>query len=786
MGAIFSSADLGIGNDVPVPTNKKIFTSDELGITPDIPTTTLPDNYTAQKPDLKLSEAIVPHSTRSAELRPGAGAGERLMALASDIGSIPARAVLGVESGLGGAWGGMQRGAGQGGLGGAVSQGYEQFKRGMAGTEGEGAGLGKLVGDIATTPGLIVPGIGQGAGVLAKLAAKAPLIAKLAPVIAKAIPAAVKGTAEMVPFTAGQQAQSIGKGEEKGIGQRAGEVAVNEGLGAVIPGGGSVVKSGIGELAKITGILTGKKLGDLSLEQIAANAAAKRAGIPLLGEQAVAPINTGAPSGTAGTITRLVSTLPGGRGVMDKYRQSVQKVVLDRMSALRGAKTGEELADNAIDAVHNKLGALNDEFTSAYSEISVKGTKAMGIRSFDSNKIADGLVKSVNQTRKVIDTKTGEIAGDVATGLRPNVKETIKSFIDETRALANTSDSKRYEVFRDMKTTLGKEAFDNPDLSQPERTILQNLYKYAKEEERNYIATFSDFFKTPRDKLLKLLDDTDQFYSSIKPIRDFTAKVTGYGREAGEKGFVDSQAALDKMLAPGNRQALQAFMALNDDSANEALRAGLVGKLFDRAKIDDGKALSTIKLSNQVDAYGEDALRNVLGNEKVDRIKDLIVGMRRARVDKLKFADPTNTSGTAAALTEKILVGGIPGLAGIGGFFNPAVWGAGAVAGAGMLVNRGIAKMITSGAKNVARGAVESGEPGLSGITRRLGSERGSGAVPIMAGTAAGGGAGLTAAGLADRIRKDKSPQISDLTNTIKPQYTLSDLAKKINGRRIK
>jgi hypothetical protein len=230
-------------------------------------------------------------------------------------------------------------------------------------------------------------------------------------------------------------------------------------------------------------------------------------------------------------------------------------------------------------------------------------------------------------------------------------------------------------------------------LASKDREVLQVLYRKANEFEEELIVN-SKFYPEDKARVLQLFKDTNEFFGKTKAVKDFTSKLIGYNKEAGEKGFMGANKALDNLLQPNNFRNLDAVVNLMDKETSDYLKLGLVTKIFDNSMIENGSMLSLDKLQKNVTKYGEGDLRKVLGDDKIDRINDLMTGMQRARTYNLKFADPSNKSGTAASTIEKVFFGSGP-IAAIAGFLNPAVWGAAAAGGVTAYANRLIAKVMT-------------------------------------------------------------------------------------------
>ncbi len=446
--------------------------------------------------------------------------------------------------------------------------------------------------------------------------------------------------------------------------------------------------------------LIGLKAGS-GAKQIAKAGAKKTKPIVRIGGEII-PLPKGSP-----TLQRISGSMPGGRGAKNKYAEQVHGAIMKEVKDIRGEGTAEEIAESLAGGAKAKLKAFKKDFDIKYGEIEAKGKAGVqrtGTVGLNPDDWAKKLRRSVNQSNKVFtNTKKGAGIADVPTGLGPETKARMKDVIDEINNLGKVSPAKRYEVFRRVKTRYAKFAYGySKDKSFDEITATKGLYKNMVNLEREFIANQAEFFKADRDKLLKLFDDTNVYYGRTKPIRDFTKDVIGYNIEAGEKGHKTAKQALDGILSQSNRGEAVKLIGILDKQTKEHLQNGLLVKILDNSLIKEKTFISATKLEKQLDNIGRHHIAKIVGPEKAQRLEALVDGMKKVNASELKFADPTNKSGTAAAWMEKVFVLGAAG----GAFLNPKTLG---LTGGGAYTNRLVSHIIFNQPLSKVERAIGSG-----------------------------------------------------------------------------
>jgi hypothetical protein len=452
-----------------------------------------------------------------------------------------------------------------------------------------------------------------------------------------------------------------------------------------------------GAIKKFLGAISGE--GKITAEKAVVNAAADRAGIQLTKEQQAASVGSQLPEGIPGVAERTLASTPMSRGIYETHKGKVKQAVMDEIDALKGTDLSqEEIAGRVAEGLINNLSKLDKANSETYQGIIGEGSLGINIGMLKGKDISKAVRRAANEKAPIF----GYEGKNVPTGLTSGAEKTIRDFDVSMSNIESVPQDKRYQIFRNEKTNLGK-AY--ADAEGPDKIALKNVYDAAKQKEEDFLASYGAFYKVDRDNLLETLKKVNSFYADTKPIRDFEKKAVGFNKAEGQKGYANAQSALNSILDPKKADELQVIMKLNPEELNETIRAGLMTKIFDKSKIENSTFVSLSKLQREVDKYGANNLEAVVGKERTDRLKDLMTGMQRARTDKLPFADPTNKSGTIAAGIEKIFYGGSP-IAAWAGFVNPAVWATAAAAGTQGYINRLIAKVLTGTKFNRVESAI--------------------------------------------------------------------------------
>jgi hypothetical protein len=458
--------------------------------------------------------------------------------------------------------------------------------------------------------------------------------------------------------------------------------------------GAGVVKGAIKKFLGAIGVGA-----EISTEKAVLNAAAERSGIPLTAEQKISSPGSQLPEGLPGTAEKVVSSTPISRGVMETHKKNVKDAVMSEIQALKGTDlTQEEIADRVANGITKNLKNIDNANSEAYQNIIGEGSLGINVREIRGNDISKSIRSAANAKAPIF----GYEGKNVPTGLNPGTEKIVRDFDGNMKNIESVPQEQRYQIFRNEKTNLGK-AY--ADAQGPDKIALKSVYDAAKKYEEDFLANYGAFYKIDRDRMLETLRKVNSFYAETKPIRDFEKKAVGFNTVEGERGYANAQGALNSILDPKKSDELQVIMKLNPEELNESIRAGLLTKIFDKSKIENSTFISLSKLQREVDKYGLKNLEAVIGKDRTDRIKDLMIGMQRARTDKLSFADPTNKSGTIAAGVEKVFYGGA-GPAALAGFFNPAVWVTTAATTGQLYINRLIAKVITGTKFNKFESAV--------------------------------------------------------------------------------
>ena len=492
------------------------------------------------------------------------------------------------------------------------------------------------------------------------------------------------------------------------------------------------------------------------------------------------PLPKGGP-----TVQRITGSLPGGRGAQAAYKGQVQDAVMKAASDVRGTGAAfEDIAEEVAGATSKALKKQDELFNNAFTRIKEAGTggvKASGVSGevgMDAGKWATSLRRTANSKARIFTEPTKSsmvVSAATPTGITNKTKRTVANFVQKIENLGDVSEAKRYEIFRQEKTLLGHEAFGRPsaNLAGPDKDALRSLYRKAVELERNFIANQSSFWKADRDKILELFDATNAYYGKTKPIRDYTKRIVGYSEEIGERGHKSASEALRSLIAPNKQEELARLMTLLDDDAKKHLQNGLMAKFIDDALIENKQFISLDKLQKGLDKYGRKGLAKVVGEEKVAQIENLIDGMKKTGANKLKFADPSNPSGTGAAFLEKLFYTGTA----LGSIISPKV---AAGIGATAYVNRLVSHIVFNqpltaletfavNAPGVVLANMLEANFRVAGATGRAAASR----MPLSA----------IARGTARGVHGPGTPTLSNIGNPLAPDYTNAPVIRTLNKK---
>ena len=506
---------------------------------------------------------------------------------------------------------------------------------------------------------------------------------------------------------------------------------------------GSTAGDALRSLSKLRNLIP-EKVSRLSEQQIAANMAAKRAGIPISIPQENATLGN-IPTGVSGAADRFSSMLTGGRVAKEQHMNDVSKAVHAELEALQQSPLGTPATDPA-DALHRGISARVGEHDQKSGELfKALGKAGSEARVTNGAMIADDAVRRLDlENIRLFDEVPGPRGGSewlpVPKGTPTGLNEASTSYIQNALQRVRNLDrvgKDNYPVFRRLKTEIGGKAnefYNNMDSAEAKAAehALNVVYDAMGDAERAHIA------KIAGPEGVALLDDLNSFYSQTIDAQKLASTLIGSGKDVGERGYKTAQEALDNMVKPQNIIIVEKLRPYLDKESMVALRAGLLTKIIEKGS--DGETFTMAKMGRHLDQYLGDsqkktALENILGTETVGRLSDVVAGAKRAGYTTAKMIDASNPSGSGAKMGEQAI---LATLVGGGTVAHGIPGGVGAVLGANYAAN--IAqRMLTRKGMHPAEKALLAAGAGAavgSGVAGATGQDKTVGAI-------AGGALGL-------------------------------------------
>jgi len=505
----------------------------------------------------------------------------------------------------------------------------------------------------------------------------------------------------------GSAAGAVAEKLPEGVKQKAGEIAggVGEWWSNLSPAEKANYSSAV-DMLDVFDIGGGKKATAKTAGKIAKKA-------KILGKEV--PLARG-----SGATRAAVSSFPGGRAMKEKYTSGIRDDILSAAGQIRKTDdTFEDVAEASKKAITDELKKTDKGFSELYSMIYKAGNR---VENIDTDGWVDELVENANKSIKTeggtpvkvfkdlgsvpASEKAAAISGakikpkyvvsESGTGMTSRGAKAAESYVNSIADVMKQEPGARYTAIRRTKSNLGALAYEGADkyLTASDIDVLRTLYRKTVDLERKMLVDMVYPDAKRKAQILDLFDKTNAFFSETEPIFSYAKKMVGYSKEAGEQGSRTAMQALDAALRPENSENIIKFMGIMPEPSVEHLRNGMAVKLIDGAMIENGKTLSLNSLEKTVNKYGPKHLRKVLGNERMDGVEELIKYMKDTDAPNLKFVDPSNPSGTGAAVARnqyytKLLTGlGVIGAGAMAPAFGAPdmVTKAGLVAGTGTVL----------------------------------------------------------------------------------------------------
>jgi hypothetical protein len=501
--------------------------------------------------------------------------------------------------------------------------------------------------------------------------------------------------------------------------------AEKTGVEAVTAAAGKDVAARAEQLAKEAAIKDKNPLN------VAQNLQAQRAGIPLTKAQSANPVSGAPLSGVEGAIENTVSGLPGGQGVMVGFKKQQAESAVKSLEKVFGDKLqniDENYAEKIVADIEQNHALEKEAFGTAYKEALDNGNisyiHGQSVAKNALNKInqmpeattldpefkakVGGYLAKVRDIDQAVTSKPvlGQLpSSTVEGGYREGMSKTVLGETPAARGTVNTN----YDAYRSLQTeilgekerawNLVRAGGANKEQARKYANVLNVVSQKMKQNEYAHLRMIGG------NDLVKNLKNLDAMYGEEVGTMSNVQKMLGLGKEAGEKGFKESEVALDALMNPKNLESTKLAMDYMSPDTKATFGKALLAKVIrpaTKGAMTEGQyTANTIHLAtldNNFNKYRK-GLETLLGPDKVSQFDDFLTAAKKAKLQTINLADATNPSGTGFKnainnILSSIIVGGGVGGSMVHGVQGGAVGLAGTagLAGLGALGARGLAK----------------------------------------------------------------------------------------------
>jgi hypothetical protein len=458
-------------------------------------------------------------------------------------------------------------------------------------------------------------------------------------------------------------------------------------VASLLPFGG-ITKAGEFALSKVPiremtreGVLSLSKIAEreipreLTDREIANQTAEKTLGVPLSRAEASAPIGSAPASGFWATIDRTLAKVPGIESVYAGKQQAKEAGFKEAVGRTFNAPNNvEQQFQKSLEA---DLDLRKKTFNDMYQMFEEQGKRGY----IDGEGVASRVIKDISSKERIFD-KDGNILSGVK-GVSDQAAEKLAQYIGQIKNIGSdittntaTKAGENYSSWSVLRKNIGGEIGRiRSELSNPmsavnksqlgaELNSYNSIYSKMKTAERAHMEQIGG------KELAKTWDDVNEIFAEDKPITDTLKKLTGYGKDVGEKGAVSVDRAIKSLLNPDEFQRLDKAMSLMSDDTRNALRGVMLSKIVENASekivVNGSEIVSRIsvpKLQNQYKAYGKEMLERVIGKDATKQYEDILTTASRANMKQIGLFDTSNPSQTGygsvlAGLITGMITGG--------------------------------------------------------------------------------------------------------------------------------
>jgi hypothetical protein len=435
-----------------------------------------------------------------------------------------------------------------------------------------------------------------------------------------------------------------------------------------------------------------------STPQEIVNESARNIG-PLTKGQAAATIAGNAtPSNIWSRIENAISSLPGGAGVMAKFKGKQSEAAVTALNKIAGGDLGnisDNVAKKISDAVELSHSQDKAAFRSAYNDAISAGKVALIDGEVAANKIDKKLVNSsayqnlAPSDKSMIDSFLERLRGIRDKSIIENVPAKESPVIEEgyragmsKKVLGQEPQgagkiASNYDAYRYLQTDVGgamaqlqKQIWSgaaNPSQAQRAISVLGEIKTTMKANEYAHLRIIGG------NDLVNSLKQIDALYSQEKGPLTAIQKMFGINKDVGEQGYVSAEQALNKFIDPKNADRFNMVLSHLPEDTHENIKQAILNNVLKKSiNMRTVEGVGTIPVSIKVETFRRNFQKYAGLIDKVSKpedkkyLNDFMNYLDRSQIKNISFDNAANKSGTGFMNA----IAGMLGVEGLGGMLS--------------------------------------------------------------------------------------------------------------------